>query len=131
MQAILTEGIEPIHYFLAYMGMLLHFMMKLAEVFNLPDFSIKTFMKKNIMPILISAIGIPILLIVATDSSIKETLPINKVTAVLAGWQTQSVFKTLFAFAGKKAKMKQASNTDDTSSTDTTDSNKNENPDVG
>lgn len=96
------EGLNPLFFILAYAGMLLHFLMKLAEVFNLPDFSFKIFFKRNIIPLLISIIGIPVLLIVATDASIKDILPINYVTSVLAGWQTQSLFKTLFALYGKK-----------------------------
>lgn len=98
-------GLTTLHYLLAYAGMLLHFLMKLAEVFNHPAFSMRYFIKANIIPLIISIIGIPVLLIVATDSAIKDILPINYVTAVLAGWQTQSVFKTLFAFYGNK-KMK-------------------------
>ena len=31
----------------------------------------------------------------ATDESLKDVLPLNNVTATLAGWQTNSVFKAL------------------------------------
>lgn len=45
---------------------------------------------------------IPVLLILSYDTSLKDILPINNLTAVLAGWQTQSIFKSLMLFAGKK-----------------------------
>lgn len=100
------EGIESIHFFLAYAGAILHILMKLSEVFSRSDFSWKFFIRKNIIPFIISVIGIPVLLVVATDTSLKETLPINYVTAVLAGWQTQSFFKTLsLLYSRKKEKL--------------------------
>lgn len=94
------EGLNPIHFLLAYAGMMIHVLMKLAEVFNRPDFKFKTFFLTNVISVLISIIGIPMLLIIATDPSIKSVLPINYVTSMLAGWQTQSLFKTLFSLYG-------------------------------
>lgn len=96
------DGLEPIHFLLAYAGAFLHILMKLAEVFTMEDFSFKVFVRKNIIPFLISMLGIPVLLIMATDESIKAILPINLVTSVFAGWQTQSLFKTLSVLYGNK-----------------------------
>lgn len=96
------EGLETLHFILAYAGMLLHFLTKLGSKFNRPGFRFKIFFKSNFIPLVISIIGIPVLLIAATEPVVKEFLPINNVTAILAGWQTQSVFKTLLEFAGKK-----------------------------
>ena len=97
------EGLNPIYFLLAYAGMLIHILMKLAEVFNRPDFTWKEFFRTNVISFFVSLIGIPVLLIVATDESVKDVLPINNVTAMLAGWQTQSLFKTLFAVYSKKS----------------------------
>lgn len=96
------EGLKAIHFILAYAGAVLHILMKMAEVFNRPDFSFRHFFRKNIFPFIISLIGIPVLLIMATDESIKAILPINLVTAVFAGWQTQSLFKSLSNLYGNK-----------------------------
>lgn len=96
------EGLQPIHFILAYAGAVLHILMKLAEVFNRPDFVFRIFLRKNILPFIISLIGIPVLLIMATDQTIKSFLPINLVTAVFAGWQTQSLFKSLSNLYGNK-----------------------------
>ncbi len=89
---------------LAYAGVLLHILTRLAELKKAKkNTSIKAYCKDNIYTIIATAIMTPLLLIMATDSSIKELLPINNVTAVLAGWQTQSVFRSIMALAKKKA----------------------------
>ena len=93
--SVIFEGIDPIHWVLAYAGMFIHILLKVADLNQTPDFSIKSHVKKNIYTIIASLIMIPVLLIVLTDTSLKEVLPINKVTAVLAGYQTQSIFKSL------------------------------------
>lgn len=95
-------GLNVIHFLLAYAGMMIHILMKLAEVFPDPKFSYKDFIRKNLITTIISIIGIPVLLIVATDTSLNKLLPVNYVTAVLCGWQTQSLFKTIFELAGRK-----------------------------
>lgn len=104
------EGLEPMHFILAYAGMTIHILMKLAEVFNKPDFTWRNFVLQNIISTLVSIVGIPVLLIVATDKSIKDVLPINYVTAMLAGWQTQSLFKTVFAMYNRKNNISDDSN---------------------
>lgn len=97
------EGLQPVYFLLAYAGMIIHVLMKLAKVFNRPDFTWKTFIRTNIISFFVSLIGIPVLLILATDESVKDILPINNVTAMLAGWQTQSLFKTIFAMYQKRS----------------------------
>lgn len=91
-----AAGLEPLHFILAYAGLLLNLLMKMGEEYPMPDFSFRSFLKRYIFSMLFSVIAIPVLLIVATDTSISEFLPINYVTAVLAGWQTQSIFKSTF-----------------------------------
>lgn len=91
------EKLEIMHFILAYSGMILYILMKLAEVFPKPDFSYKAFFTQNIITVIISIIGIPVLLVLATDTSLQDILPINYVTAVLCGWQTQSLFKSVFS----------------------------------
>lgn len=95
-------GLEPLHFLLAYAGLLLNLLMKLGEEFPLLDFSFRTFLKKYFISILFSIIAIPVLLIVATDTSIHEFLPINYVTSVLCGWQTQALFKSTFIMVANR-----------------------------
>lgn len=98
------EGLDPVHFLLAYAGMLISLLGRLAKVFNRPEFTAKIFFRTNIIPTLISIIGIPVLLIIATDPIVKSTLPINYLTAMLVGLQTQSFFKTLFSIYGGSKK---------------------------
>lgn len=99
------EQLTIMHYFLAYSGLVLYVLMKLAEVFPLADFNYKKFIRENVITTIISIIGIPILLIIATDTSLKDILPINYVTAVLCGWQTQSLFKSVFSLYSNRRGM--------------------------
>lgn len=94
--------IQPIHLILAYVGMLLHILVKLQELKQEQSFILTEYIKKNIYSFIASIIMIPVLLILSYDTSLKDILPINNLTAVLAGWQTQSIFKSLMLFAGKK-----------------------------
>ena len=101
-QSLQQAGLEPMHFFLAYAGMILCLLARMGEEYPLPDFVLKTFFKRKVISIIFSIIGIPVILIVATDSSIHEFLPINYVTAVLGGWQTQALFKSVFAMYGNR-----------------------------
>jgi len=98
--------IAPLHLILAYVGMFLHVLTKLQELKQADQvFDLSEYVKKNIFSLIASLVMIPVILILSADTAMKEFLPINNFTAVLAGWQTQSIFKTLMSFAGKKAKI--------------------------
>lgn len=84
-----------IHIALAYAGMIIHLLIKLERATKKQDFSFKTYFKTIAIPTVINIIAIPVLLIMMGDSSLTEILPINNVTSVLAGYQTQSIFKSL------------------------------------
>ena len=101
---LLLSGIEPIYFVLAYSGMILHILLKVADLNQNPDFKLKTYIKKNIYTIVATFIMIPIMLIVLTDTSLRDILPINKVTSVLAGYQTQSVFKSIMNMFSSRVK---------------------------
>lgn len=101
---LLFSGIEPIYFILAYAGVILHILLKVADLNQNPDFKIKTYIKKNIYTIVATFIMIPIMLIILTDTTLSDILPINKVTAVLAGYQTQSVFKTIMNMFSSRVK---------------------------
>ena len=97
-------NIDIIHWLLAYAGMTIHILLKVADLNQTPDFSIRSHIKKNIYTIVASIIMIPVLLIVLSDDSLKDILPINKVTSVLAGYQTQSVFKSIMNMFSSRVK---------------------------
>lgn len=97
-------NIDIIHWLLAYAGMAIHILLKVADLNQTPDFSIRSHIRKNIYTIMASVIMIPVLLIVLSDDSLKDILPINKVTAVLAGYQTQSLFRSIMNMFGNRIK---------------------------
>lgn len=103
-------GINIIHWILAYAGMSIHILLKVADLNQTPDFKLKTHIKQNIYTIVASLIMIPVTLIVLTDSSLKDILPINKVTSVLAGYQTQSFFKSLMSMYESRVKKIESNN---------------------
>lgn len=90
------EDLTVIHWFLAFAGLAVHVLMKLGEVEGAFFSNIK---RKEVFTILASIILVPIILIVCTDSSVKEILPINYVTAFLAGYQTQSFVRSIAKFS--------------------------------
>lgn len=98
------EKLELMHWILAYSGMMIHILMKLAEKQGQEGFTIKGFLKDNIFHGLATLIMIPVILIVITDTSLHELLPINYLTAMLAGYQTQSLFKSLVSVGRKRFK---------------------------
>ena len=100
--SLYAEGLNTLHFLLAYAGMIIYILFKLAEVFPKDDFKFKKFFRENLITTIISIIGIPVLLVIATDSSIQDILPINNVTAVLCGWQTQSLFKSVFSMVSNR-----------------------------
>lgn len=110
-------GLQPQHVILAYVGVLLHILIKLAELKKKNSrFTPKGYLKSNIYTIMATTIMVPLLLVLSTDTSMKDILPINNVTAVLAGWQTQSVFRSLMAIYSGRV------------SSDDTPNNDNQNP---
>lgn len=98
------SGLSVVHFILAYMGMAIHVLIKLQELNQTAGFTIGEYAKKNIYSIIASVISIPVILLLSTDTALKEWFHINYATAVLAGWQTQSLFKSLMTLTGKKIK---------------------------
>ena len=88
----LIPGLEPMHWILAYTGLSVHILLKLAET---PGGLFEGITKKDILSMIASIIAVPAILIVCTDTSLKDILPINYVTAFLAGYQTQSFIRSL------------------------------------
>lgn len=86
------DELSIIHWFLAYGGLIVHLLLKLSEIKGSFLTGIK---RKAVFTFIASIIAIPIILIVCTDSMMKEVLPINYVTAFLAGYQTQSFMRSV------------------------------------
>jgi len=99
----MMEHFDTLHLLLAYGGLLVHSILKIAEN---PCNGLDCFNKKEVLVTIASAISIPIILIICTDTSMKDILPINNVTAFFAGYQTQSILRTIGSIGGKFNKTK-------------------------
>lgn len=91
-------GLDPLHWILAYLGFGVKIIMEMAET---PGSLLSGFNKKDVLTAIASTIAIPAILIVCSDTSLKDILPINYVTAFLAGYQTQALLRSLSAISGK------------------------------
>jgi len=99
---LITTAVEPIHWMLAFAGALIHSLLKVAELQREGKYQPLDYLKSNYITLIATVIMIPTILIVITDTSLAELLPINYVTALLTGYQTQSLFKSLISIGGKK-----------------------------
>jgi len=86
---------------IAYGGAMIHVLMKLSEA---PENKklLSSITRKDKIITLSSLVAIPVLLLIMTDTSISELLPLNYVTAFLTGYQTQSLLRSFANIAGNK-----------------------------
>jgi len=96
----------PIHWLLAFSGAFLHLLSILAVKIKKPDFSPKALFKEHFIGIITTIVMIPTTLIVIADTSLKELMPINNLTAFLVGYQVQEIFNRVIAIASNKYKLK-------------------------
>lgn len=90
--------LTSLHWALAYTGLLVHIFMKIANMRGTLRNSIT---RKFVMTTVASFLLIPAILLICTDTSMKDLLPINYMTAFLAGYQTQSLVLNITAFSTK------------------------------
>jgi hypothetical protein len=91
-------GLDITYLLLAYGGLILHVLLKLAEF---PGGLFSGVDKKMVLVTIASIIAIPIILVICSGTSMADLLPINHVTAFLAGHQTQSFLRSIGSIGGK------------------------------
>ena len=96
------ENLDYLHWILAFAGALIHVLLKVQEVTQDKKYVFGSYLKKNWASVTATIVMIPVLLLVLSDTSLSEILPINHVTALLAGYQTDSLFKSLIGLGKKK-----------------------------
>lgn len=89
------EDITLTHWLLSFAGATIAILLKVIEMQKMPGYTFGAYVKKYWISIIVTAIMIPVLLITISDTSLKELLPINNLTALLSGYQTQEMFKTI------------------------------------
>jgi hypothetical protein len=88
------SDLTPLHWALAYTGLMVHILMKIGKMRGpIKDSLTRKFITTTIASFLL----IPALLLICTDTGMKELLPINYLTAFLSGYQTQSLMVNLVA----------------------------------
>lgn len=90
---------NTILYIIAAGGLCLHILFKLAEY---PGSLLSGWTKKDTLVTIASAIAVPLLMVMLQDPMLSDIMPLNKVTAFLVGYQTQSFLRALAGIAGKK-----------------------------
>lgn len=89
------------YWLIALGGSLIHILLKLAEIPENKGIW-ASFTRKDKFVTLASFISIPVLLLIMTDTSLGDLLPLNYFTAFLTGYQTQSFLRSFAMIAGKK-----------------------------
>lgn len=97
------EHFDTLHLLIAYGGLLVYYLILIGQ--NPCTFK-DCFTKREILTLIASVIAIPIILIICSDTSMKDILPINHVTAFLAGYQTQDTLAKIGYFGNKFNKNK-------------------------
>ena len=86
--------LTPLHWFLSYIGLAVHVIMKMANMRGTIKSNLN---RKFVLTTVASFLLIPAILLICTDTGMKELLPINYLTAFLAGYQTQSLMNNLLS----------------------------------
>lgn len=92
------EQLTLVHWMLAYTGFVIEILLKMA---NVKGNLLSSIRRKDILTAIASILAIPVILIVCTDTAMKELLPINYLTALLAGQQTQYLLSVLVGMGQK------------------------------
>lgn len=90
----ITE-LTPLHWALAYTGLMVHLLLKIG---NMKGSIWVNFSRKFVTSSIASFLLIPAILLICTDTGMKELLPINYLTAFFAGYQTQSLMANIVSF---------------------------------
>lgn len=86
--------LTSMHWALAYTGLMVHLLLKVG---NMKGKLWTNFTRKFITSTISSFLLIPAILLICTDTGMKELLPINYLTAFLAGYQTQSLMANIIS----------------------------------
>jgi len=85
------EQITLIQWFIAFSAMLVRILKNINVAQEDNKFTFTSYFRKKGVAMLATLILLPVVLLVCTDSSLNQILPINNVTAFLAGFQTDWV----------------------------------------
>jgi len=94
-------ALGTLHWVLAYAGALIYVLLKVQELSVDRKYKFSNYLKAHWPSTLASAIMIPVLLLILSEN-LTDLLPINNLTAVLVGYQTNQIFRSLISMGKKK-----------------------------
>lgn len=96
-----TITLTPLHWLLAYAGALIYVLLKIQELNREKEFKFGDYLKKHWASTLATVVMIPVCLLILSEN-FSDVLPINNLTAVLCGYQTNQVFRSIMSLGKKK-----------------------------
>jgi hypothetical protein len=108
---MIHPALTPMHWILAFSGAVIYVLLKIQELSSNKGYKFGGYLKNHWASTIATVLMIPILLIILSEN-FEDILPINNVTAVLVGYQTNSIFRTVMGAGAKKfAKKEDATDT--------------------
>jgi hypothetical protein len=101
--------ITVLQWALAYAGSFIYIMVKIQELNDLDTFEIGKYVKKFWASTLATAAMIPVCMLILHEN-FADLLPVNNLTSVLVGYQTNQVFKSFMNIGGKRLNIGQEKN---------------------
>lgn len=93
--------LTTLHWILAYSGALIYVLLKIQELSREKEYKFGSYLKKHWASTIATAIMIPVCLLILSEN-FADVLPINNLTAVLVGYQTNQVFRSMMSLGKKK-----------------------------
>lgn len=95
------EKLTTLHWLLAYSGAFIYVLLKIQELSRIKGYKFGSYLKENWASTVATVIMIPVCMLILSDN-FEDVLPINNLTAVLVGYQTNQVFRSMMSLGKKK-----------------------------
>lgn len=93
--------ITMLHWLLAYAGSFIYIMLKIQELSEIKGYQFGAYVKSHLASTVATIVMIPVCMLILHDS-FNSTLPINNLTSVIIGYQTNQIFKSIMSIGKKK-----------------------------
>lgn len=94
-------ALTSLHWLLAYSGALIYVLLKIQELNRIKGYKFGNYLKENWPSTIATVLMIPVCMFILKDN-FEDVLPINNLTAVLVGYQTNQVFRSMMSLGKKK-----------------------------
>lgn len=98
------ENLTTLHWLLVYAGALIYVLLKIQELNREKEYKFCDYLKKHWASTIATILMIPVCMLILSDN-FEDVLPINNLTAVLVGYQTNQVFRSMMSLGKKKYKI--------------------------